>query len=635
MAPVLFPALGIRMRYIHASLSVALSAAILAYAGGVAAAAKVPAANTHATAVQAQASSAAPSQGYALTLAEVSALASAGATGLASQLIAEQQPDFKTDPVGWMSWERERIYIYQSTKQWQQVIVRTAHLPDDLSPDFRNWEQMQSADAWLHLGKADRARAILRPLIWMGDTPPDDVTLSKLRQLVIRSYLIDKNLDDAQSAVIRYRLDYPKDTGDWPLLEARLFLRAQQPQSALDVLKGSKGDAADMLQLLAGLRAGSVTPGDALAQTVAIGTSDKVPTDKRIQAWAIAAEAADDLKNPLARIKALQNGLGLQPGLLEQDDLFALTPDMLWDAYLAYGEDLGNQLQLVVGDDQGWFLAASNKFDSDPVSACALFSVVAFNAVEPHQRDVAHWQFATLIQKQRDGANVLRHLYLDSSRFKQPEAVPADVRYILVDDVLDIPDIPLASRLMQGLDTPPPDTDPAAWQLQRARVFVLGGKPDAGIKALDTLFKSGAGFDPGNVLPVLFDLQTIGRDKDAIPFFEAILNGSLQDEQRRQLLYWTADSYKALGDYSKAAELYLRSATLNNPYAMDQWAQTSRYQAAKMLAKAGLTEDARRLYKGLMNATHDPARQAVLRHDMQQLLLTPGKQGEDDSTQYP
>ncbi|HET7396243.1 MAG TPA: hypothetical protein VFK12_07365 [Gammaproteobacteria bacterium] len=616
------------MSHLRVSFCAVILAAALAYASGVmAAAVKVPAANTRVTAAKVQPASAKPLQGYALTLAEVSTLASAGATGLASQLIAKHQPDFTGDPVGWMSWERERIYIYQSTRQWQQVIARIAQLPPDLSNDFRDWERMQAADAWLHLGKAEQARAILRPLIWSGDTPPDDATLSKLRQLVIRSYLVDKDLDDAQSAVIRYRLDYPKDTGDWPLLEARLFLRAQQPQSALDVLKDSKGDTADMLRLLAGLRAGSVDPGDALAQAVAIGTSDKAPTDKRIQAWAVAAEAADDLKNPLARIRALQNGLGLQPGLLDQDDLFTLTPDMLWDAYLSYGEDLGNQLQLVVGDDQGWFLAASNKFDSDPVSACALFSVVAFNAVEPHQRDVAHWQFATLIQKQRDGADVLRHLYLDSSRFRTPESVPADVRYILVSDVLDIPDIPLASRLMQGLDTPPPDTDPAAWQLQRARVFVLGGKPDAGIQALSTLFKSGAGFDPGDVLPILFDLQTIGRDKDAIPFFEAILNGSLQDEQRRQLLYWTADSYKALGDYSKAAELYLRSATLTNPYSMDQWAQTSRYQAARMLAKAGLIEDARRLYKGLLNATRDPARQAVLRHDIQQLLLTPDKQG--------
>lgn len=622
-----FPALRICMHHLRTALCAALFAATAYGSAVAAAAAKVPVANTHAAAAKAQ--------GYALTLAEVSALASAGATGLASQLIAAQQPDFKTDPVGWMSWERERIYIYQSTRQWQQVTARVAHLPDGLSPDFHAWEQMQAADAWLHLGKAEQARNIVRPLIWAGDTAPDDVTLSKLRQLVIRSYLADQDLDDAQSAVIRYRLDYPQDAGDWPLLEARLFLRAQQPQSALDVLKGSKGDTADMLRLLAGLRAGGITPGDALAQAVTIGTDDKASVDKRVQAWAIAAEAADDLKNPLARIKALQNGLGLQPGLLEQGELFALTPDMLWDAYLAYGQDLGNQLQLVVGDDQDWFLAASNQFDSDPVSACALFSVVAFNAIEPHQRDVAHWQFATLIQKQRDGANVLRHLYLDSSRFKTPESVPADVRYILADDVLDIPDIPLASRLMQGLDAAPPDVDPAAWQLQRARVFVLGGKPDAGVRALNTLFKSGNGFDPGDVLPVLFDLQTIGRDKDAIPFFEAILNGSLKEEQRRQLLYWTADSYKALGDYSKAAELYLRSATLTNPYSMDQWAQTSRYQAAKMLAKAGFAEDARRLYNGLMNATQDPARQAVLRHDIQQLLLTSDKQGANDALPRP
>lgn len=616
------------MSQYRAKFCAALVAVILSAVSGTVAAEPAPPASTRAGPAQAAGNS---PQGYALTLGDVSALASAGATGLASRLIEQHQPDFKADPVGWMSWERERIYIYQSTRQWQKVTDRLAQLPGGLSADFRTWETMQAADAWLHLDNAHQARILIRPLIWAGDAPPDDATLGKLRQLIIRSYLADKDLDDAQSAVIRYRLDYPKDNGDWPLLEARLFLRAQQPQSALDVLKSSKGDDAGMLRLLAGLRAGTLKPGDALAKAVDVGTNAKASTEKRVKAWAVAAEAADDLKNPLARIRALQNGLGLQAGLLEKDDLFALTPDMLWDAYLAYGQDLGNQLQLVVGDDQGWFLAASNKFDSDPVSACALFSVVAFNAVEPHQRDVAHWQFATLIQKQRDGSNILRHLYLDSSRFNSPESVPPDVRYILVNDVLDIPDIPLASRLMQGLDAPPPDTDPAAWQLQRARIFVLGGKPDEGIKALTALFKSGAGFNPGDVLPVLFDLQTIGRDRDAIPFFEAILNGDLADEQRRQLLYWTADSYKALGDYNKAAELYLRSATLTNPYAMDQWAQTARYQAAKMLAKAGLTDDARRLYNGLLNATRDPARQAVLRHDIQQLMLVPSMQGGGDT----
>jgi tetratricopeptide (TPR) repeat protein len=382
-----------------------------------------------------------------------------------------------------------------------------------------------------------------------------------------------------------------------------------------------------MLALLASLRADELKPADALAQAVKIGSDSKAPDEERVRAWVIAAEAADDLKNPAARIAALQDGLGLESGELDADDIFTLNPSMLWDAYLAYGQDLGNELQLVVGDDAAWFVAASNRFDTDPVRACALFSVVAYHAQDKKQVQVAHWQFASLIHRQTNGDTVLRHLYLDSDRFKDVKSIPADVRYLLADAVLELPDIPLASQLMQGLDAPPPDTDPATWQLQRARVFILGGNPDAGVAALQTLQGAGAKLDPDALLPVLFDLQTLGHDKEAIPFFEVLLGTELASEQRRQLLYWTADSYKALGNYSRAAELYLRSALLTDPFAMDPWAQTARYQAAQMLAKAGYIDDARNLYHGLMNATRDPARQAVLQHDLQQLLLMPTKHG--------
>jgi len=47
--------------------------------------------------------------------------------------------------------------------------------------------------------------------------------------------------------------------------------------------------------------------------------------------------------------------------------------------------------------------------------------------------------------------------------------------------------------------------------------------------------------------------------------------------------------------------------------------------AAQMLAKAGYLEDARNLYNGLLSATQDPAQQAVLQHDLQQLMLLPAK----------
>jgi tetratricopeptide (TPR) repeat protein len=411
-----------------------------------------------------------------------------------------------------------------------------------------------------------------------------------------------------------------------------------------------------MLVLLASLRTGKTAPGDALVQGVHIGSDSSVPVQKQVRAWLIAAEAADDLQNPVARIQALHDALGLQPTLIEQDDVFTLTPDMLWDAYERYGEDLGNDQQLVVGDDQGWFVAASNVYDSKPVDAAALFTVVAFDAqgsasaaggMEPEaakaelkqQGDVAHGQFAALIQKQRYGDAVLRHLYLDSTRFKGPKTIPAPVRYLLVDDVLEQPDIPLASQLMQGLDTPPPPepgekpADPAvadaAWQLKRAHVFILGGDPEQGVAALQKLIESKAPVDSDDVLQEIFGLQTLHRDKEAIPLFEALLKTDLQPEQRRQMLYWTADSYKAVGDFTKAAELYLRSAMLPGPFTMDQWAQTARYQAAQMLAQAGYIQDAHNLYEGLLSATRDPAQQAVLNHDLQQLLLMPAKSSSE------
>ena len=622
--------------------------------------AKAPVAAPKATTVAAPAAATLSSNPAIAALQMVSGMASAGAPHLALQIMDRDQPGTASDPAAWMAWERERIYIYQTDHAWKSVVARLDQLPKDATPDFRTWETMQAADAWLHLGDGAKALALVQPLIW---NTTDDRTLADLRQLVIRSYTARGLLDDAQTAVIRYRQDYPQSAGDWPILEARLFLRQGQPDSALDVLDDVTGDEAQMLSLLASLRDGEMKPGDAMGQAVAIGTDSKAPDQKRVWAWIVAAEAADDLKNPVAHIEALQDALGLQSVLLDHDDVFKLDPDMLWDAYISYGEDLGNQLQLVVGDDQAWFVAASNQYDSSPVSAAALFSVVSYQAGDPKQGAVAHGQFAALIQRQRFGDVLLRHLYLDSKRFSGPAAVPPEVRYLLVDDVLQEPDIPLASQLMQGLDhapPPPPDAkgyDAAAaeqdWQLKRAHVFILGGDPAAGVAALHKVIDlppqpapaattaPAAGtaavsvaaakprYDVDDVLQVLFDLQTLHHDKDAIPLFEELLQQPLAPEQKRQMYYWTADSYKAIGEYTKAAELYLRSAMLPGPFTMDQWAQTSRYQAAQMLAKAGYLQDARNLYDGLLSATRDPAQQAVLQHDLQQLMLLPAKPGSE------
>jgi hypothetical protein len=54
---------------------------------------------------------------------------------------------------------------------------------------------------------------------------------------------------------------------------------------------------------------------------------------------------------------------------------------------------------------------------------------------------------------------------------------------------------------------------------------------------------------------------------------------------------------------------------------MDPWAQTARYNAAESLQLAGLVDDARRIYQGLLQVTDDAARRSVLSHKIQQLWL--------------
>jgi hypothetical protein len=54
----------------------------------------------------------------------VSGMASAGAPRIALEIMDRDQPDPGKDLVGWMSWERERIYIYQTDQAWKSIIER-------------------------------------------------------------------------------------------------------------------------------------------------------------------------------------------------------------------------------------------------------------------------------------------------------------------------------------------------------------------------------------------------------------------------------------------------------------------------------------------------------------------------------
>lgn len=561
----------------------------------------------------------------ASVLADIQRLTAAGAPQLALEVLGEVQADYAESPDAWRQFENVRIEILRRTGRWAELIVHLQNeLPSALSIADRRWTRSMLANALVADERGAEAVPVLRELIW-SEAPVSDAERSAWQRQLIRAYQLADQLEEARTAIQRYQQDYDEQSKEWTLARARLALHVMAPEEAVALLEGIAGPEAEVLRLVGELWSGATSPAKIVERSVKLGVNKDLAEGIRREAWAVASEAASLLNNQEARIAALERGLVLSPdrGLAP---VVPLDADELWDAYLAFGEKIGNEEQLIVGDDEAWFLAASNRYDEQPIHARALFAVVALKAFREGQANVAHWQLASLLDERvPSGGHLMRALYLGSDRFPRPDNIPPAVRYLLLDHVLAIPDIPLASDLVRGLDEPPEETDPVEWQLRKSRVLLLGGHVDDGIKALQQLldghFAGDYSVDRNRTLQVIFDLQTLDRHEAALELFRQLEGIDAPVQQQRELHYWMADSLSELDRHAQAAREYLVSALLQDPYAADPWAQTSRFRAGEELMRAGLYRDARQQFLALLNATRDPGRQAVLRNHIQELDL--------------
>lgn len=568
-----------------------------------------------------------PGPGQARDPGEFLELARQGAPGLALRLMDRHQPAAARDPLGWARWEQARLDILARAGRWEALVQRVEALPEGLPPEVADAARLRQARALLELGRAAEARAVLRRLLWDPRARRSPQALAALRRLVAQSYLAEGRLEDARIALRRYRQDYPESTEAERLLQGRVLLRAGEPAAAAAALQGLKGAEARALALLAGLRAGTL---EAEAVRREAETEAAKPEEaglgpmERARWWLVAAEAAGRVEALPKRILALEQALRGRESL-GADQVFRVDGEALWAAYLAYGQRLGNQRQLLIGDDAAWLEAAAQAAAGHAVvGPRSYYAVVALMGLDPAAREQAHRALTASLLAEEGGREVVAGLYLDSQRFPEVAAIPHAVRYELADYALARGDAVLASRLLADLAEPPAGLDPFQWQLRRARVLILGGREDAGIDVLYSLLAALPVLDrerADRLLQVVFDLQTVKRHEAAINLFVA-LGPRLQDpQQQRELLYWEAESFEALGQYEQAAWRYLRSAVLLDPNAYDPWAQTCRFHAAEALARAGLVADARRLYQDLLRATAEPERRIVLRHRLQQLQL--------------
>jgi hypothetical protein len=560
------------------------------------------------------------------TLNELVELARAGAPQLALARLDAEQPSPGQDPAAWSAWERERLQILASQGRYAALVERVATLPVQIDAGLRRFALALKAEAQLQLGQAGAARATLRGLLWStADVQPAE--WSRWRQMVIRSYVGEDRNEDARLALVRYRQDFGDADVPMRWLSAQILLQSGRADTVDESLKADNSVQGRFLHYSARLKLHPQQAAE-VAEAAAALAGQKTRPALQGAVWGLAAQAAAAAGQTLQHIEYLERALSLplDPPLIR--GVTSYSADQLWDAYIEAGKRIGNAEQKLLGNDEDWYFPALESVDKDPLRARILFTVLAEFGSGRERRAVAHEYLAGLLEDLPDGKQLIRRLYLESERYADARTLPAVIRYRLIDDALESANLDLASRLMAGLTEPPAGSDHFEWDLRRARVAVYTGDTEGGVSLLQQLLGSGEQDwqEPrvDRLLQVIFDLQTVHKHAEALTLFNGLLDKPLAAQQRRELLFWMADSLQGLQRYDEAAYLYLKSATLIGPTAMDPWAQTARYRAAKSLVDAGLLDDAQQIYGLLLRATGDAGRKAVLQNELQRLRLLRG-----------
>ncbi|MCW8828885.1 MAG: hypothetical protein OQK94_07515 [Gammaproteobacteria bacterium] len=556
-------------------------------------------------------------------LNEIARLAKGGAAELALKLLEENQPEYARGDTQWLRWERMRVRIMEQRGDWQTLAQHLAGLPEGLPADFNQWVQTRRSRALLLSGQPAQSRQLLRGLLWGADEEIS-VELSQWRQLVMQSYLHEGRVTDAYVAMLRYQQDYGQDGSESVLIRARILLASGHAAEARSLLEGNRRDrTAERLWWLARLRSGE--PADKLLReirdTPALEKDSPLQQYLHYGAMAEAALAADE---PALLILALEQWYRLPAPLEEWNELFAFRVDLLWESYEAYASAVGNREQLLIGNDAAWLKLAEETGQRYPVRKHSLYALLSQQAQSDVVREQAALELAGLLQAQENGMAVVQQLFLHSSRYPKATRLPAGVAYLLVDQAIRDGDLPMASQLLQQLPEPPDNTARFAWQMRRAKVFILAADYASTEALLRQLLPEVTSLDKkqrDQLIQLLFDLQTVGEHTVAYSLLAELYQRVPDLQLRRELLFWMADSRVAQQDPVAAARLYLQSATLIDMASMDPWAQTSRYKAAESLARGGMLADAAYIYSQLLRVTEQPERRAVLRRALEEVRM--------------
>ena len=511
--------------------------------------------------------------------------------------------------------QRQRWYLLERRNQTEQLQDELQDVLASVKGDLRLEIGLRLGDLLLRTGHPARARTIFQQLL--VDEGSRDGAVQQLRQRIVLSYFDEGRFYDAATFAEQLTAEFAPDQPSWLLLRALIALSLGRPEEAVRLLREETSIEGKLWRIFARWQNQLVSATTALVEigqlkipaddhallalrSAVIVQVAKLPEHARTRALALESLAQSEVKLPaLLRIDAktelLTTYVEIAHLLLAREGISLVALDVARTYQRRYGpEDALGQRSLAVA------LLLQEKAMGIPISSDS-------------------WLIRHLIEAGVPG--LIPVLFGKSGIAANMEEVSAESLMLLVDEALGREDLPSAAQLQARIETPAPGVDLGEWTVRTARIHVLGGNAALGasqlgdwLSGLDEM--TPAGLD--RVMQILFDLQFIGEHRLALGLFEVIAPLVRTANHRRELFYWSAQSWVGLEEYARGAAFFLESARLSGDQHLF-WQKSALYQAAKALEAAALYEDAATVYKGLLGGSAEPKMQAKLRYRLAQI----------------
>ena len=539
-----------------------------------------------------------------------------GALSLAEALILSEQPDPGSPQ--WYAWEHELWEVLGQQQRWRSLIVRLEHTLPLLSAGRARNAKLLLATTFTAVGEYVSARHVLRQLLLEAAGDPNQSI--QARRILIENYLADGRVDDAYVASIRFQFEFYPDDTEWKLLRAKILLLQDEPTLAALELADLQGGQVQLLLSIARLREGATSPELTMGEMTQFKqkTQDDTQLERlRLGIMAEAARLAGDLERRVGALESL-----LAHGETSLGVLGTVSIGNLLDAYGLLAREVANREHLLVGDTASWLrFAQAVSFDHGPV-ARAIYAHIVSSTDDGEGGGEALVKLVRSLAK--NGLEPIVIMFYSQNYFGSADAALTDdvairmAAFSLRENRFD-----LAAIFNASIRSPPGGMSELEWLMRRARTEVFAGHASVGTGILVDHLRLKKEIDSeqlDRVMQVAFDLQIIDRHDLALELFEAVAAHDLTAGQRRELLFWMAESHADEGHAAKAAELYLRSAE-GQGQDHDSWGLSARFQAANAMTEGGFYDDARMTYSGLLHVTENEKRRLQIRQRLQQLKL--------------